>query len=105
MHLAMRFEQETDGRWIAEIPALPGALVYGTTKKEARNRVVALALRILADRIEHGEEIPTPFYELSFRDKPDKRLKRRLSPEYLEFVRSLPRGDVQADIDAAKGDR
>ena len=49
---------ETDGRWIAEIPALPGALSYGATKEEASRKVEALALRILADRLENGDEVP-----------------------------------------------
>lgn len=43
-------EQEADGRWIAEIPDLPGALVYGATREEAIQRVQALALRVMADR-------------------------------------------------------
>lgn len=56
--LKIEFEREEDGRWIAEIPALPGALVYAPTRGEARGKVEALALRILADRIEHGEQVP-----------------------------------------------
>ncbi len=48
-------EQETDNRWIAEIEELPGAMVYGETRYEAIAKVEALALRILADRLEHGE--------------------------------------------------
>ena len=55
------FEQEKDGRWIAELPTLPGALCYGATKQEAAVRLTALVMRILADRVEHGEEIPAPF--------------------------------------------
>lgn len=51
-------EREDDGRWIAEIPELPGALVYGPTQDAAISKAKALALRILADRLEHGEEIP-----------------------------------------------
>jgi len=51
-------ERENDGRWIAEIPDLPGVLVYGKTREEALSRVKALALRVLADRLEHGEEVP-----------------------------------------------
>ena len=47
--------QETDGRWIAEIEALSGAMVYGNTREEAILKVEILALRILADRLEHGE--------------------------------------------------
>ena len=51
-------ERETDGRWIAEVISLPGTMAYGKTRKEAVSRVQALALRVLADRIEHGERIP-----------------------------------------------
>jgi len=51
-------ECEEDGRWMAEIPDLPGVMVYGQTRKEAIARVQALALRVLADRLEHGETIP-----------------------------------------------
>ncbi len=48
-------EQETDGRWIAEIETLSGAMVYGDTREQAILNVEVLALRILADRLEHGE--------------------------------------------------
>ena len=51
-------EQETDGRWIAEIPDLSGVLAYGNTRDEAVSKVKALALRVIADRLDHGEEIP-----------------------------------------------
>jgi predicted RNase H-like HicB family nuclease len=51
-------EQEEDGRWIAEVTALPGALAYGATRDEAVSKAEALALRILADRLEHGESVP-----------------------------------------------
>lgn len=56
--LRIEFDREEDGRWIAEIPDLPGVMVYGATREEARAKVEALALRTLADRIEHGEEVP-----------------------------------------------
>ena len=56
--LRIEFEREDDGRWIAEIPLLPGVMAYGATREEARGRVEALALRTLADRLEHGEEVP-----------------------------------------------
>jgi len=55
----IELEQETDGRWIAEIAALPGVLAYGNTREEAIASVEALALRVLADRLEHGETIPS----------------------------------------------
>jgi predicted RNase H-like HicB family nuclease len=50
-------EIEEDGRWIAEISDLPGALAYGKTREDAITKVEALALRILADRLDHGEKI------------------------------------------------
>ena len=58
MPLQVEVEQEEDGRWLAEIPDLPGVMVYGQTRKEAIDQVEALALRVLADRLEHGESIP-----------------------------------------------
>lgn len=58
MPFTIEVEQEEDGRWLAEIPALPGVLVYGQTRPEAIARVQALALRVLADRLEHGETVP-----------------------------------------------
>jgi predicted RNase H-like HicB family nuclease len=51
-------EREDDGRWIAEVPDLPGVMVYGGSREEAISKVKALALRVLADRLEHGESIP-----------------------------------------------
>jgi len=58
-------EQEEDGRWIAEVIELPGALAYGRTPEEAMSKVQALGLRVMADRIEHGEETPA-LMSLSF---------------------------------------
>ena len=55
MPLVIETELEDDGRWIAEIPQIPGALCYGDTKEHAIRLVKALVLRILADREEHGE--------------------------------------------------
>ena len=55
MTLIIETEQEKDGRWIAEAPDLPGALAYGASRQEAITKVEALALRILADRLELGE--------------------------------------------------
>lgn len=51
-------EQETDGRWLAEVVELPGVLAYGTRQEEAVSRVQALALRVVAERLEHGETGP-----------------------------------------------
>ena len=55
MKYVIKYEQETDGRWIAEISDLPGVLAYGNTKEEAISRAEALALRVVAEKIEHGE--------------------------------------------------
>ncbi|PYJ90447.1 MAG: HicB family protein [Verrucomicrobia bacterium] len=58
MTFAVETEQESDGRWIAEIPQIPGAMAYGRTRDEAVARVEALGLRALAERIENGEISP-----------------------------------------------
>lgn len=58
MTFRLEVEQEDDGRWIAEVLELPGALAYGQTPEEAKAKVQALALRIVADRLEHGEADP-----------------------------------------------
>ena len=58
MTFAIEIEQEKDNRWIAEIPQIPGEMTYGNTRAEAVSRVEALALRVLAERIEHGESSP-----------------------------------------------
>ena len=55
MNFIVETEQEDDGRWIAEVLELPGVLAYGQTPDEARTRVQALALRAVAERLEHGE--------------------------------------------------
>lgn len=56
--LLIEIEKEKDGRWIAEVPDLPGVMAYGPSREDAISRVKALALRVLADRLENGEEIP-----------------------------------------------
>jgi predicted RNase H-like HicB family nuclease len=58
MPLTIEVEREDDGRWLAEVPALPGVLAYGQSRAEAVEHVQALALRVLADRLEHGEAVP-----------------------------------------------
>jgi len=62
----IELEQETDGRWIAEVPDLSGVLSYGQTRSEAIARVQALALRVLAERLEHAEA-PGELLNVSFR--------------------------------------
>jgi predicted RNase H-like HicB family nuclease len=56
--LTVDVEREDDGRWLAEVPELPGVLAYGQTRTEAVDRAQALALRVLADRLDHGEPVP-----------------------------------------------
>jgi predicted RNase H-like HicB family nuclease len=58
VNLLIEVERENDGRWIAEVPELPGVMVYGQTREEAIFRVQALALRVIADRLENGEMAP-----------------------------------------------
>jgi predicted RNase H-like HicB family nuclease len=56
--LKIEIEREQDGRWIGEVPELPGVMAYGATEAEVRVKTAALALRVIADRIEHGEPVP-----------------------------------------------
>ena len=58
MNFNIECEREDDGRWLAEVPELPGALAYGATPEEAMARAQALALRALAEQLEHGETGP-----------------------------------------------
>ncbi len=59
MKLTIEIEEEIDGRWIAEVPQLPGVLTYGSTADEAAHKAEILALRALAERLEAGEAKPT----------------------------------------------
>ena len=58
MHLTIRLLREVDGRWIGDVPELAGGTVYGSTPEEATTKVKALALRVIAEEIEHGELRP-----------------------------------------------
>ncbi len=58
MNLRIETEVEEDGRWIAEVPELPGVLAYGADRARAVAAVEALALRVIAERLENGEEVP-----------------------------------------------
>jgi predicted RNase H-like HicB family nuclease len=62
---AIEYYGEPDGRWLADIPALPGVTAYGRTRKQANAAVKALALRLIADRLEHGEAVLRPM-DISF---------------------------------------
>ena len=55
MQLSIEVEQEEDGRWLSEVPVLPGVLAYGQTRSEAVVRAQVLALQVIADRVQHGE--------------------------------------------------
>jgi predicted RNase H-like HicB family nuclease len=66
MHLTVEVDREEDGRWIAEVPDLKGVLAYGSSREEAIAHAQALALRVLADRLEHGEAGPD-LVSVSFR--------------------------------------
>ena len=59
MRFDIEFDREVDGRWIAEIASLPGVMVYGDTKEEAEIKVEALALRVIADRMERDQSRTT----------------------------------------------
>ena len=56
--MRIELDREADGRWLTEIPELPGVMAYGQSEEEALAKVKALALRVMADRLEHGEAIP-----------------------------------------------
>lgn len=56
--MRIEVEREEDGRWIAEVPELPGVMAYAKTQAQALAKVEALALRVIADRLDHGESIP-----------------------------------------------
>lgn len=62
----VELEQEEDGRWIGEVPTLPGVMAYGSSRGQALAAVQALALRVLADRLEHGEALPDQLLNVSF---------------------------------------
>ena len=62
--MRVELDREDDGRWIGEVAALPGVQAYGETADEARKNVEALAFRVIADRIEHGEPVPREVREL-----------------------------------------
>ncbi len=62
--LRIEIEQEADGRWLASVPDLPGVMAYGDTQEQAVRKAKAIALQILADMIESGEEVPEPLKAL-----------------------------------------
>jgi predicted RNase H-like HicB family nuclease len=88
--LRVEVDRESDGRWIAEVPALPGVLAYGATEEEARARTEALALRVIADRLEHGEPVPNEVRAASLRER-------------LAFGEGAPGAQPDSDYDVADG--
>jgi predicted RNase H-like HicB family nuclease len=64
--LSIELDRESDGRWLAEVPDLPGVMCYGADRNEAVARVQALALRVIAERLEH-QEAPAEFLNVVFR--------------------------------------
>lgn len=62
MNLTLECEQEVDGRWLAEVPELPGVLAYGRSANDAIAKAQVLALRVLAERIEHAESVPVSIH-------------------------------------------
>ena len=56
--MKIEIDRETDGRWIADVPELPGVMAYGESRDDAVAKVETLALRVIADRLEHGEAVP-----------------------------------------------
>ncbi len=65
MRLVVELERETDGRWIADVVAMPGVMAYGATREDALAAAQALALRVVAARLEHGE-VPSEPVDVSF---------------------------------------
>ena len=65
MTFTVEYEREEDGRWLAEVVEMPGVLAYGSTSDDAIAKAQALALRVLADRLEHGESA-AEFVNISF---------------------------------------
>ena len=65
MTFNIELELESDGRWIAEVSDLPGTMVYGVTRSDAVARAQALALRVIAERLDNGEAV-AEFLQLSF---------------------------------------
>lgn len=65
MTFTVEYEQEKDGRWLAEVKELPGVMSYGKDPDDAMAHAQALALRVVADRLENGEEIPTLIFSFA----------------------------------------
>ena len=80
MKITVEVEREANGRWLTEVPQLPGVMAYGQSEEEAITRVQALALRVLADRLENGEHVPEIAMHFVLGDK-DHRIADYRSPK------------------------
>lgn len=65
--MTIEIDREDDGRWLAEVMELPGAMAYGDSREEAEAHAKGLALRAIADRLDHGEDVPdiTPLFAIA----------------------------------------
>jgi predicted RNase H-like HicB family nuclease len=91
MRYQIEIEQEDDGRWIAEVPDLPGVMAYGPDRATAVGKVQALVLRVLTERLERGEEVPEPLTE----DYLQERARRGSREKYEAALAQVP--DVEPD--------
>ena len=76
MNFSIEYEQETDGRWLAEVPPLPGVLCYGRTADDAASKVEVLALRTMAERPEQGESRPDVVFAFHDREEIGPRIAK-----------------------------
>ncbi len=88
MKLTLETDREDDGRWIAEVPELPGVLAYAATQEEAMVKAEALALRVLAEQLDDGEAKPI---ELSFAVVPNRPLRRGKGTSHSYCVEEIAR--------------
>lgn len=91
MPLTIEVELEDDGRWLAEVPELPGVLTYGQTRQEAIEKVQVVSLRVLADRLDHGEPVPQMSGVFAFHD--DDEIGPRMLSRIAKHT-GLTRGDL-----------
>jgi len=86
LKLTVEFDREDNGRWVADVPELPGVMAYGESQGDARRRVHALALHVLAGQLEAGERDQLPGLSLSDR----VRVHVQQSPRELELLAEGP---------------
>ncbi len=103
MLFTIELEREEDGRWIGDVPALPGVMAYGQTREEALAAVQALALRVLADRLEHGEAVPDELLNVSFVTA-NKAMAELIRRKRIENLKSLS-GKILIDLSPSIKDK